>query len=374
MSKKEKTIRIAHIVGKWVGGGVESNLMNYFRNIDRNQVQFDFICDSDSIDIPKEEIESLGGKVIIIPPYQKVFKYHKELKKVLKNGNYKIVHSHINTLSMFSLFAAKCAKIPVRIAHSHSTTNKLEWKKNILKQIFKLFSKMFATHYMACTEYAGKWMFGEKEYKKNNIYVLNNAIELDKFKYNEKVRTKVRKELSIKEDTLVIGHIGRFMEVKNHEFLLDTFDEIHKKNNNSILLLAGQGPLLEKIKKKVNDLNLNDSVIFLGQRKDIEQIYQAFDVFVLPSLYEGLGMVLIEAQCSGLPTIASTEVPTIAKVSNNFKFVELNKTKQEWAEVILESVKNYKRHDCIKECQQCGYDIKLESPKLIEYYKNVVGD
>lgn len=374
MSKKEKPIRIAHIIGKWVGGGVESNLMNYFRNIDRNQVQFDFICDSDSNDIPYEEIESLGGKVIIIPPYQRVFKYHKKLKKVLKNGNYEIVHSHINTLSMFSLFAAKCAKIPVRIAHSHSTTNKVEWWKNALKQIFKLFSKMFATHYMACTEYAGKWMFGEKEYKKNNIYVLNNAIDLEKFKYDENTRIKMRKQLSIEDDTLVIGHIGRFMEVKNHEFLIDVFEQIHKKNNNSILLLAGQGPLLEKTNKKVNDLNLNDSVVFLGQRKDVNQIYQVFDVFVLPSLYEGLGIVLIEAQCSGLPTIASTEVPKIAKVSNNFKFVELNKTKEEWAEIILESVNDYKRKDCIKECQQCGYDIKAESPKLVEYYKNVVGD
>lgn len=374
MNKKEEPIRIAHIVGKWVGGGVESNLMNYFRNIDRNKVQFDFICDSDSSDIPYEEIEALGGKVIVIPPYQKVFKYHKQLKEVLKNGNYKIVHSHINTLSVFSLFAAKCAKIPVRIAHSHSTTNKKEWKKNLLKQTLKPFAKVFATHYMACTEYAGKWMFGEKQYRENNIYFLNNAIDLDKFKYDEDIRIKIRKELSIKEDTLVIGNIGRFMEVKNHDFLIDVFNEIHKKNNNSILLLAGQGPLITKIKEKVNNLNLSDSVVFLGQRKDVEQIYQAFDVFVLPSLYEGLGIVLIEAQCSGLPTIASTEVPTIAKVSNNFKFVELNKTKEEWAEVILESVNNYKRKDCIEECRKCGYDIKSESPKLVEYYKNVVGD
>ena len=154
MSKKP--IRIAHIMGKWVGGGVEAVVMNYYRHINREKVQFDFICDEDSTNIPYEEIESLGGKVIIIPPYQKLFKYIKKLTKVLKEGKYKIVHSHINTLSVFPLYCAKKAKVPVRIAHSHSTTNKKEWKKNLMKQVLKPFSKLFATDYFACSEYAGR--------------------------------------------------------------------------------------------------------------------------------------------------------------------------------------------------------------------------
>lgn len=372
MKKKSEPIRIAHIIGKWVGGGVEAVVMNYYKNIDHSKIQFDFICDNDSTNIPYEEIEKLGGKVILIPPYQKVFSYHRQLKKVLKEGNYKIVHSHINTMSVFPLMAAKSAKVPVRIAHSHSTTNKKEWKKNILKQVLRPSSKLFATHYFACTEHAGRWLFGNKEFDKGNVYVLNNAIDLEKFKYDEAKRKKKRKELSIPNNALVIGHIGRFMKQKNHEFLIDVFSEIHKKDGNSILLLAGQGPLMEELKKKVEELKLLNSVIFLGQRDDVADLYQAFDVFMLPSLYEGLGIVLIEAQCAGLPSFASTEVPEIAKVSNILDFINLTTSKEIWADIILQSINDYKRKDYVKDCQKCGYDIKKEIKKLENKYKEFI--
>lgn len=236
----KKPIRVAHIIGKWLGGGVEAVVMNYYRHIDHSKIQFDFICDEDSTNIPYDLIEKNGGRVIIIPPYQKAFKYHKELKKVLKENNYKIVHSHISTMSVFSLFAAKCAGVPVRIAHSHSTTNKKEKKKNLMKQVLRPFSKVFATNYMCCSELAGRWLFGDKEYDKGNVYLLNNAIDLDKFKYDEKVRKKKRKELGIKDDTLVIGHLGRFVAQKNHTFLIDIFNELHKKNENRFSYLQGK--------------------------------------------------------------------------------------------------------------------------------------
>lgn len=286
MKKKEEPIRIAQIVGKWLGGGVEAVVMNYYRHLDHNKIQFDFICDDDSTNIPYDEIEKLGGKVILIPPYQKVFKYQKELRRVLRDGKYKIVHSHINTLSVFPLYAAKKVGVPVRIAHSHSTTNKKEWKKNLLKQVLRPFSKKYATNYMCCSELAGRWLFGDKTYDEGKVYLLNNAIDLDKFKYDKKIRDKKRKELGINEDTLVIGHIGRFVAQKNHTFLIDIFNQFHKKEKNSILLLAGQGPLQEEIKNKVRELGLDDSVRFLGQRNDANELYQAFDVFLLPSLYE----------------------------------------------------------------------------------------
>lgn len=286
MKKKEEPIRIAQIVGKWLGGGVEAVVMNYYRHLDHDKIQFDFICDDDSTNIPYDEIEKLGGKVILIPPYQKVFKYQKELRRVLRDGKYKIVHSHINTLSVFPLYAAKKVGVPVRIAHSHSTTNKKEWKKNLLKQVLRPFSKKYATNYMCCSELAGRWLFGDKTYDEGKVYLLNNAIDLDKFKYDKKIKDKKRKELGIKEDTIVIGHIGRFVAQKNHTFLIDIFNQFHKKEKNSILLLAGQGPLQEEIKNKVRELGLNDSVRFLGQRNDANELYQVFDVFLLPSLYE----------------------------------------------------------------------------------------
>lgn len=369
---KKEPIRIAQIIGKWVGGGVEAVVMNYYRHIDKTKIQFDFICDSDSTNIPYEEIEKLGGKVILIPPYQKVFKYHKELKKVLKDGNYKIVHSHINTLSIFPLFAAKCAKVPVRIAHSHSTTNKKEWKKNLIKLFLRPFSKLFATDYMCCSELAGRWLFGNKEYDKGNVYLLNNAIDLDKFKYDETIRKSKRKELGIKDNTLIIGHIGRFVDQKNHRFLIDIFNEVHKQNNNSILLLAGQGPLMEEIKEKVHNLELDDSVKFLGQRNDVNELYQVFDIFLLPSLYEGLGMVLIEGQVSGLSCIASKEVPSIAKINDNFKFIGLDEDVSVWKDAIQE-LSSLDRRDCSKTISSNGYDISKEVKKLEKKYSGMWG-
>lgn len=371
-NKVKEPIRIAQIIGKWVGGGVEAVVMNYYRNVDHNKIQFDFICDDDSTNIPYEEIESLGGRVILIPPYQKVFKYHKELKRVLREGKYKIVHSHINTLSVFSLFAAKRAKVPVRIAHSHSTTNKVEWKKNLMKNALRPLSKLFATDYFACTEHAGRWMFGDKEYQNGNVYVLNNAINLESFKYDQKIRKAKRKELGIKDSTLVVGHIGRFVHQKNHSYLIDVFNELHKKQTDSILLLAGQGPLLNEVKDKVNSLNLQDSVKFLGQRNDVSELYQVFDTFVLPSIYEGLGMVLIEAECAGVPCFASTDVPDIAKVTANLTFLSLMEKPKIWAIKILDSLKKYKRKDCAKEVQKAGYDIKIEVGKLSNKYNNLL--
>ena len=269
-------------------GGVESVVMNYYRNIDKSKVQFHFICDEDSTDIPYDEIEKLGGKVIVVPPYQKLFKYQKELYKVFKENNYKIVHSHINALSVFPLRVAKKAGVPIRIAHSHSTSNKKEWKKNIVKNILRPFSKLYANKFFACTKHAGEWLFGKKIIERKELNVINNAIDLKKFEFNEKTREDLRKELGIKEDTLIIGHVGRFMKQKNHEFLIEVFKELIKKNDNSILMLIGQGPLLNDMKQKVRDLKIEDKVKFIGQVTDVEKYYNIMDVFLFPSIYEGL--------------------------------------------------------------------------------------
>ena len=269
-------------------GGVESVVMNYYRNIDRDKIQFHFLCDEDSTDIPYDEIEKLGGKVIVIPPYQKLFKYQKELYKIFKENNYKIVHSHINALSVFPLRIAKKAGVPIRIAHSHSTSNKKEWKKNILKMILRPFSKLYANNYFACTEYAGKWLFGKKVVERKELNVINNAIDLKKFEFNENTREDLRKELGIKEDVLVIGHVGRFMKQKNHEFLIDVFEKAIKQDDNIYLILVGQGPLEDKIKEMAKEKGIEYKILFLGQRNDVNKLYQAMDIFVLPSLYEGL--------------------------------------------------------------------------------------
>ncbi len=366
--KKKEPIRVGHIIGKWLGGGVESVVMNYYRHIDRSKIQFDFICDSDSTNIPYEEIEKLGGRVILVPPYQKVFKYIKELKKVFKENNYKIVHSHINTLSVFPLYAAKKAGVKVRIVHSHSTTNKKEKKKNLMKQVLRPLSKIYATDYFACSELAGRWLFGNKIYDEGKVFILNNAIDVENFAYNEKIRKEKRKELKIKDSTLVIGHIGRFVAQKNHTFLIDIFNEVHKKNKDSILLLVGQGPLMDEIKEKVNDLNLTKYVKFLGQRNDVNELYQAFDVFVLPSLYEGLPVVGVEAQASGLLCLLSDDMTKETKILDSTKFMSLNESANKWANKLLKEYSKFERKNKIEEFSKNGFNIRQEVKKIENKY------
>lgn len=368
MKKSSEPIRIAQIIGKWLGGGVEAVVMNYYRHIDRSKIQFDFICDEDSTNIPYDEIEKLGGRVILISPYQKINKYIKELTRVLKEGNYKIVHSHINTLSVFPLYCAKKARVPVRIAHSHSTTNKAEWKKNLMKQALRPFSKSFATDYFCCSELAGRWLFGNKVYDEGKVYLLNNAIDLSKFAYDEKVRKVKRKELGISGDTLVIGHIGRFVAQKNHTFLIDIFDEVHKKNNNSVLLLAGQGPLMEDIKNKVTELNLDNCVRFLGQRSDADELYQAMDVLLLPSLYEGLPVVGIEAQAVGLLCVLSSNMTKETRILDSTIFLGLSESSVKWSNTIIESFKKYKRNSSMNELTKKGFNISNEAKELEDKY------
>ncbi len=368
---EQNPIRIAHIMGKWLGGGVEAVVMNYYRHIDRNKIQFDFICDDDSTNIPYDEIEALGGKVILIPPYQKVFQYQKWLKKVLREGNYQIVHSHINALSIFPLRAAKRTRVPIRIAHSHSTTNKVEWKKNLLKNALKPFSKVYATHYFACTEHAGRWLFGDETFDKGEVFILNNAIDTSKFKYNPEIRVQKREELGISDDNLVIGHIGRFVQQKNHNFLIDIFNEVYKQQNNSILLLAGQGPLKGEVEDKVNNLGLKNVVKFLGQRDDVNELYQVFDAFLLPSLYEGLGVVLIEAQCACLPCICSDLVPNDVKVTRNVNFLSLDTGPKLWYQTLVRNSvidRLSETTKCIDSITRSGYDIKKEVKELERLY------
>ena len=378
MSKQEdnEPIRIAQIMGKWVGGGVEAVVMNYYRHIDRTKIQFDFLFDEDSRDIPYKEIESLGGKVILIPPYQRVFKYQRKLKKVLKEGNYKIVHSHINTLSVFPLRAAKKAGVPIRIAHSHATSSKKEWKRNIIKNILRPMSKMYATNYVSCSEHAGRYLFGNKTYEKKLVRVIKNAIDLEIFKYDNRWRQEIRNEFSIDDATFVIGHIGRFVETKNHLFTLRLFSEIHNNQPNTKLMLVGEGPLKKRIIEECKQLGIEDSVIFTNQRDDVNKILCSIDLLVLPSLFEGLGMVLIEAQASNLPAIASTNVPKEAKINENLLFLELNH-KNKWINLIKEILKRYKVKDRKSKqysLQQNGYDIEKTSRKLAKYYFEVKKD
>lgn len=358
---ENKIIRVAQVIGKANSGGVESCIMNYYRNIDKTKIQFDFLVENTCKIINKDKIEAMGGKVIIIPPYTKIFKYIKELKRIFKEGNYDIVHSNMNALSVFTLFAAWLAKIKVRIAHSHSTTNKKEWKKNLIKNILRPFSKVFATDYFACSELAGRWLFGNRTFNKGKVTIINNAIEVDKFLFNEEVRNQMRKELNI-EDKFVIGHVGRFVEQKNHTFLIDIFYEVQKERPNSILLLVGDGPLYNEIYQKVEKLGILDKVIFAGVHKHPERYYQAMDVFILPSLYEGLPVVGIEAQANTLPCLFADTITKEILINRNVKMIDLENC-SEWKINILMNglrLKNYDENKIV----DSKYNIKNEAKKM----------
>lgn len=354
-------IRIAQMMTDMNYGGVEFVIMNYYRHIDRSRVQFDFFALEGSSLPMKDEIEKLGGRIYLVPKYTHLLDYEKAIMGIFKKNNYKIVHSNMNALSVFSLHAAKKAGIKVRIAHNHSTAGKGETKKNIVKYLLRPLSKIYPTHLCACTKYAGEWLFG----KKTDIKIFHNAIEIEKYKYNERVRNKIRKELNIK-DKLVIGHVGRFCFQKNQEFLVDLLHEVRKKKD-AVLLLIGEGNT-ESVREKANELGVFDSIFFLGPKSNANEYYQAMDCFVLPSRYEGLGMVAIEAQAAGLPTICSTEVPEEARITDLAEFISLDLPINKWAD----KIKRVERKDKSREIAGAGYDITIEAKKLVEYYEGLV--
>ena len=362
----DKPVRIAHVVGKLNAAGVESVINNYYRNIDHTKYQFDYYIEEDSNCKPPQELIKMGARYFVTPPSQDFVKYTACLENHFKEENYKIVHSSMNTLSIFSLYAAWKAGVPIRINHNHSTAGKGEIKRNIFKYLLRPFAKCFATDYLACSKYAGEWLFGKKSLRQGQVRVFNNAIDIERYRYNPNIRKRVRKELGL-DNKFVVGHVGRFCYQKNHEFLIDIFEDIHKRESNSKLLLIGIGELLDVIKAKIHRKGLDDAVILLGARSDVNELYQAMDVFVLPSYYEGLGMAAIESQSAGLPTICSGKVPQEASVSNCVFFLDLGDSVEIWSAKIL-SFKDFSRKDTSKQVRSAGFDIKIEAQKLENLY------
>nr|WP_308667191.1 glycosyltransferase family 1 protein [uncultured Allisonella sp.] len=367
----KEPIRVLQIIGIVAGGGVESVIMNYYENVDRSKVQFDFIVhDDNKIDIT-QKVEAMGGKVYKVTPYYKnpiAFTY--EIYKVIKKFHYRIVHSNMNTLSAFSLFAAWAAGVPIRILHNHSTSSPGETKRNIMKFILRPLARLFANHYLACSRFAGDWMYGQKMMDSGKVTVINNAIDLKKYAFNLQKRKVLRKKLGV-ADEFVVGHVGRFMYQKNHDFLIDIFAEVHRKIPQMVLLLIGDGPLREGIEEKVRGLNLIENVRFLGVRDDVQDLYNAMDLFILPSHYEGLGMVGVEAQANGLNVLASTAVPDEMKFTNLVQFEDLKNDTSKWSDRIIRIYYNYhmtRNNRGAPIFNQSKFDISVQAKKLVNYY------
>lgn len=366
-------IRVAVVMGKMHSGGKKNLVMEYYRHIDRSRVQFDFICDSDSNAIPKEEIESLGGKVYVITPYQHIFKNMAEMKHIFKAGHYKIVHAYNNTMNVFAMLAAKQAGVPIRINESISMgSDSGDWKNGI-KKILKPLNKAFATDYMANGEVCGRWQFGNELFDQGKVTVFKTVINAEKHPFDPKLRDKTRAELGL-SNNLVIGHIGRLTEQKNTLFLIDIFNEILKKRPDARLLLVGDGNLREQMLKKIDDYGIKDKVVYLGRTEDIHKLYNAMDCFLLPSIYEGLPVVGVEAECCGLPIFFSTAVPEESSPCEDLgSFIGLDKSAEEWAEEVVEKTERLKqdRTGRIEEIKRTGFDSRTEAGKLLEYYISV---
>lgn len=371
MNKKVKVLRI---IGECKTGGTETIALNYYKNLNHELVGMDFLFYGPSLPRFSEELEVNGDRVINVVDYtQNLIGSIREIRDVVKNGNYDIVHAQLNALNFFPLLGAYLGGAKIRIAANHSTANmRYEFKKSIVKYLVRPTASILATNYAACSKYAGEWCFGKRTLESGKIKIIHNAIDLSSFNYSEDIRQNVRKKMNW-DRRFVIGHAGRFTEQKNHKFMVEIFARIHKKLPEALLVFAGDGHLIDDIKVQVEKLGLTNSVQFLGVRFDMNELMQGMDIFLFPSLYEGLGNVITEAQAVGLRSVVSDVVPNEVKMTELVDFISLNKSVEFWADAILKYKDGYvhrNRHDDLK---RAGYEIKSAARDLEKYYFELVG-
>jgi len=357
--------RVLCILGKLKAGGVESIMFSYYRCLDKSKYQYDFVYEESSIfDIPKDILD-MGARSYKISDVSSPFKYMRELRKIVKEGNYSIVHSNLNTLSVFSLFAAYLGGAKYRILHNHSTSSNVEKKRDFIKKLLIPVNRIMTNKPAACSELAARWMYGDRAVEKGKVKVFRNGVDVEKFSFSEDYRNGIRKEFDL-EGKRVIGHIGRFMTQKNHMFIIDAFSEYIKTETSAVLMLVGGGELYSDVCEYVKEKGVSENVIFAGIRKDVWKLYSAFDVFILPSLYEGLPVVAMEALASGLPVLLSDKVTKECAISENVSFIEIDDPAK-WASAIANaSVSD--RTAAARAMANGDYNINKCAKELCEYY------
>lgn len=329
-------------------GGIQILLVNLMKTLDKLKeseeigITFELLVLDDGLEYPLlEEVKKLGVtthqlKGIWLRKPWNYIGYCKALHKFFgEHNDYQAIHMNSGPKNFFLLWYGKRFGIPVRIAHSHNsgyqTSSKLQ---KALGDVFKIPLRRVATNYIACSEKAGQWMFGKNLVEQGKVEILPNGVDLEEFRFSTEVRAQVRKELDI-EDKIVIGNVGRFTTQKNHKFLIKIFKEIHQKNQDTMLLLAGIGELMEDCEKQVEELGLGEVVKFLGFRSDVTDLLQGMDLFLMPSLYEGFPVTGVEAQASGLPCVFTDTITREAKLLDNVKFLSLESDAGIWAEEVL---------------------------------------
>lgn len=356
-------IRVLHYVGSMHRGGMETFIMNLYRKIDREKIQFDFAVHGDCAGDFEEEIRSLGGAIYFFPHMRKnPLKYRKAWRSFWKSNKDRYIAFHMHTNSLANVIALQEAAnvdIPVRIIHSHSSMSnkgKLQCLNDYLHRLHQKKLPRLATHLFACSDKAAEWLFGGMQYKNLKVLQVNNGIDTEKFKFNEKKRDDIRRSLGL-NDKKVIGHIGAFLPVKNHRFIIDVVEQAYKKDSSVRCMLIGEGALTDEIKETVRQKGLEQVVVFMGVRDNVHELLSAMDVFLMPSLYEGLPVSLVEVQANGLPALISDSITQDVKLRDSLHYMSLSQGAELWAEKVLDIIEKDK-HDSDNSCiTEQGFNI-----------------
>lgn len=334
----QEPIRIVHNIASLHLGGSQAFVMNMYRNIDRSKVQFDFVVTPETKEGFYDEITNFGGKIFSCPRYKGTnhIQYNKWWDDFFnEHPEYKVIHGHVRSTASIYLKIAKRHGL-VTIAHSHSTSNG-NGISAIVKRIMQLPIRKQADYLFACSDKAGKWLYGEKAITQQNYYMIPNGVDLKRFEFDVNKRNQMRMTLGIKKDMMILGHIGRLSTPKNHKFLLNVFNKYHKINSNSKLLLVGDGELFDCIKEHIDKLNISDAVIMTGSKQNTEDYYQVMDIFVFPSLWEGLPVSVVEAQANGLQCLISDVITHDVDLTDLIQYLPLDE--ELWLGAIVEAHK-----------------------------------
>ncbi len=366
-------IRILQVIGVMNRGGAETMLMNIYRNIDRSRIQFDFVVHTEEKGAFDDEIKSLGGNIFHCPKYngKNHFEYIKWWNDFFEKNseNFTAVHGHIGSTASMYLSSAKKYSL-FTIAHSHNTDGRLTLKNRLYKLI-SYSTRNIADYFFACSYAAGKDRYGVRIAENSDVFtVLKNAVDTERFLFNADYRTQIRQEFNISDDKIVVGHIGRFNLQKNHSFLVDIAYETIKINRNVVFMLVGGGDLENDIKNKVTSLGISDNVLFTGIREDTNKLYQAFDLFLFPSFFEGLPVTLVEAQTSGLTCLVSDTITKEVSLTDLIHFMSIEKSASDWADALLGLISSG-RKNTKQQIVSSGYDINTTSKWLENFYTNI---
>ena len=368
-------IRILHSVSNMDRAGIETMLMNYYRYMDRTKIQFDFLCNKKKPGAYDDEIKALGGRIYHTPglnpaKYPQYLKFMKNLFR--EHPEYRIVEAHNGALGVYALHGAKVCGIPVRIFHAHGATITRDWKFPI-KIVCKALLPLNMNQNFTCGIAAAKCYFGSKNVDAGRYILIPNAIDLERFVFNSETRSQIREAYGL-VGKHVIGHVGRFMAQKNHAFVLRVFAVYKKQDPLAHLVLLGDGELMDEMKSLAAKLDITDSVSFMGVVSNVNEWYQAFDAFVLPSIWEGLPVVGVEAQAADLPCIFSKSVTDEIGILEKTQFVDLEDSVDAWTDALSKSLQSMERKDVRAAIASHGYDIRTEAVKLQERYLKLAGE